>query len=264
MIDNLSKIFKIDTSLLIGDFRSLQEVVRCSVCYNIPFKPGCCNECRGLICHECLNSWLEINETCPMCRYPFVNRSLDRLSKEMLAKIRLHCPFKDEGCSMSIEYNSFISHLEECQYVIYTCDNCGTKGNLPEIKKHSCSILCNFCSSWVDYSVQDEHILNCYENNVCKFCNKYFSSREINNHILNECLKVDAKCKICGELGVRKNLIDYHDIKYCLDKMLMKYKNKEERMKTKYNEWYDSYFSNDRKRVQQFKCVKLIREMFQI
>jgi hypothetical protein len=262
MINNLSKLFKIDTSLLVEEFQSFQEILRCSVCYNIPFKPGCCNECRSLLCHECINSWLEINESCPMCRYPFVNRSLDRLSKEFMSKIKLHCPFKEEGCSENIKYDSFINHIEECKYVIYTCENCGKKGNLPEIKQHSCNILCNFCSEWIDYKDQDEHMIKCLENNLCKFCNKYLSSRDMKYHIINECLRVDAKCKICGELGIRKSLIDSHDIKYCLDKMLEKYKNKEETKKQKYDEWYESYFNNNRKRVQQFKCVSIIRQMF--
>ena len=41
----------------------------CSICYNILNKPILEPNCQYLFCGQCFFNWLEINNSCPMCRH---------------------------------------------------------------------------------------------------------------------------------------------------------------------------------------------------
>jgi E3 ubiquitin-protein ligase NRDP1 len=63
-----------DLSRFIGLSQSESEELICSICQGIFRNPVVTNCCLQAFCEQCINNWLENNNTCPYDRQP-LNRS---------------------------------------------------------------------------------------------------------------------------------------------------------------------------------------------
>jgi tetratricopeptide (TPR) repeat protein len=112
----------------------------CSICYNIPFKPKRCSDCKKIICHKCFQSYSSKNYNCPYCKKTLRYKELGTMAIEFFKTFNIKC--KNMQCNVISNYENLFQHLSICEYTQRkaTCLLCKqeilTTNKLDEIKQH--------------------------------------------------------------------------------------------------------------------------------
>ncbi len=85
--------------------------LQCSVCNYILKNPQECLNCQKPICTECKSTWFAKNpNSCPYCRQKSQFDRVNRMTKNLLAKLKFHCVFKNKGCKEILGYENLFKH----------------------------------------------------------------------------------------------------------------------------------------------------------
>ena len=118
-------ITHIDESLIINTiyFENMKNQLLCTICLNLLNSPSMCSNCETAFCSDCINSWLNRNELCPMrCPKNSVVTAINKTKKSILDGLKLRCKY---GCEVPL--NSFQSHSIQCDEIhknFIKCWNC--------------------------------------------------------------------------------------------------------------------------------------------
>ena len=132
----------------------------CPICREIVDCPQQIICCGQDICKECLQNWLERQNTCPMCREDCPKYFLDKRNDRAIMNLMGKCVFEEQGCNWKGELRDIGKHLEECTRGIVSCPlKCGQKipkGDLDEHKGSQCTkrrYRCQYCGHEDAYDV---------------------------------------------------------------------------------------------------------------
>ena len=193
----------IDRKLVHSDSLKMIYEFICPICDRLVFDPVICKENQCIYCHKCIKKWIDkfgTNAACKSCKKIFIRDNIPKLIKNVLNKIKLKCYNSNEGCKEIISYESFINHLNSCQFSLFKCvsrSDCEFIGIKSELIEHlktcknqlsktfnengksifqSASITCPVCSS-------NRIPLNEYFNHNNGAClNKLISTYNDSNH----------------------------------------------------------------------------------
>ena len=92
--------------------KSIDSNLTCSICLN-PFLRPVVTHCQHVFCYECLRSWLDQEQSCPICRQDLIPGSCDCVTKanflKQLGRLKVQCSF----CSQTgIRRYRFKDHLD--------------------------------------------------------------------------------------------------------------------------------------------------------
>jgi len=132
--------------------QSDSEELTCSICHDIFRNPVVTNCCLQTFCEQCINDWLEKNNTCPYDRKELNKNQLSRPSKFekfekylKISSILLNCVFK----KLNIFLRAFTNMLGRLKIrCIYSKNGCETVHYLDSLEKHEKQCdkkLCNKC-----------------------------------------------------------------------------------------------------------------------
>ncbi|XP_054163770.1 E3 ubiquitin-protein ligase NRDP1-like [Oppia nitens] len=111
----------------------------CIICKDIMCSPLVAQCCQQAFCEECINRWLESNNTCPYDRKPLTinGLSLPMIAiSNILAKLQITCEYKDNGCDQVIALDQLDKHVVDCKFSPKKCDKC--QCIVSQVSKHDC------------------------------------------------------------------------------------------------------------------------------
>lgn len=121
--------------------------LNCEIC-KLPVYDGDYHaSCRHFRCVEC-NFSLHICEDSEARWYPLEN---DKFISQMLDKLQIYCPNRENGCQEIIDRSKYLEHLDVCDYNLSKCSNCEVELKKVDFEKHSeseCSkriVTCQYC-----------------------------------------------------------------------------------------------------------------------
>jgi len=154
------------TAVLPEDTKN-SENLTCCICKELL---KCSTElvCGHVYCEDCIASWLEINDKCPMCKHEILDDSDINRSKyidRMVSEITVRCPY----CDWSGEYLNFIDHSDpekqhfRCKYITTTCVKCLTSVKSERMDIHvktECEkrvVSCDDCKEDIVFQYAENH-----------------------------------------------------------------------------------------------------------
>ena len=182
----------------------------------------------NIYCFKCIQKWMSDNPRGYNCTLKCKNSALRDISiieKKIIDKINLKC--KHKGCGQFINYNNYVSHVYNCKFRLYHCNNnpCKKEGFLDELKEHSKKCIYRICK--------------------CPYCNEKLIYNNFQAHCDKDCPQVDVTCIFCNAKMKRVDYLKFHKTEdaNCL-KMIITEKNEKlieyetlfKKMKTKINE----------------------------
>lgn len=216
----------IESSLLVGDFKEMEDVICCPICLMILLDPISCGNCSIAMCRKCAKDWLTKNNSCPNRCQSFVEAKLDRLAYKFLSSIKLKCFYFDSGCPEISSYDNFLSHSSNCDYSMARCSHCFLETQTKNIKSHisECPnklVKCDKCGISIKRRMLNSHIeLTHSEQNIkCNHCGIQLREGLMKSH-LSLCAINNVKfCKVC-----EKELLYGHTEDSCLYNMKAEFK----------------------------------------
>lgn len=137
----------------------------CLIWLQLVFNPKICDKCGNIYCFDYIQKWIRDNPQRYKCTLKCKNSALRDISiieKKSIDRIKLKC--KHRGCGQFINYNNYESHLFNCKFWLYHCNNkpCKKEGFLDELKDHSYKWIyrlctCNLCNKNVIYNNARAH-----------------------------------------------------------------------------------------------------------
>jgi hypothetical protein len=116
----------------------LTELV-CGVCNYILKNPLECKICEKPICAECKGHWFAKNPNhCPFCRSNSQFDKVNRITRNLLAKIKFQCCYRDRGCKEVLTYADLFRHQASCPTIIFRCVTCSYVGHTDQRLEHNC------------------------------------------------------------------------------------------------------------------------------
>ena len=83
----------------------------CGVCNYILKNPLECKVCEKPICSDCKVQWFAKNPNhCPFCRSNSQFDKVNRITRNLLGKIRFQCIYRDKGCKEVFPYADIFKH----------------------------------------------------------------------------------------------------------------------------------------------------------
>ena len=190
-----------------------------------------CNKCGVSFCEFCINNSLLFGNFCPYCKtQPFQKTPTKAFLRKFLNRIRIKCIHPQ--CKERIDYFNYLSHIQNCSFRLYHCDNegCNFHDTLDNIKIHS-----NECKF---------RIIN------CKYCQEKIKEYNFETHVNNSCSQL-INCPRCKMSMTRGFYNSYHksdtnENVICLQNQLKKQNDLVTEMKNK--------------EVELNKIIKLLKE----
>lgn len=200
------------------------SALQCPICYNLIWEPFACEKCGQSFCEFCINnSLLKSGNFCPLCKArPFKKTSVKAILRKFLNRIRIKCV--NPNCKEKTDYFNYLSHIENCYFRLYHCDNegCNYHDILDNIKIHSTeckyrTIKCKYCSKEIKEYSFESHVNNsCGQNILCPKCGMkmtrgFYNSRhksQNNENII--CLQNQLKIKddLINKMTKEKEVIE--------------------------------------------------------
>ncbi len=186
---------KLDEDLFIGGNKEDIREFNCVICLQIVDLPIACNKCESLMCTNCIDVYLKINEKCPKCKENYSKKTINRILMNILNRSEFKCPL---NCKEIVSYEKYKKHLEICE-------------NLDE------KVTCIYCKEIV-YLNEDfnffnhEDICNQLKAN-CPFCDICVKKIEYPQH-LDICEKGSFICDKCNKVILIKYK-SHHDDYFC-------------------------------------------------
>jgi hypothetical protein len=173
----------------------LEGYLECPIDNMVSLNPLMCKKCETIFCPNCIEDWKKRSNVCPMRCNPIELIKTDKtIIRQQLNKIKLFCPYLNNGCLEKVMVSELPRHERICEYRTIECDKCKEKvpniAMIPHIYEicPSRRIQCPQCDLF--YSLKDlaGHFDEC---NVatCNFCFESKTMNHICQYELRECLK---------------------------------------------------------------------------
>ncbi len=83
----------------------------CGVCNYILKNPLECKTCEKPICGQCKAQWFAKNpNSCPFCRNKSQFDKVNRMTKNLLSKLKFRCCHSTRGCQEVVTYDNLFKH----------------------------------------------------------------------------------------------------------------------------------------------------------
>ena len=120
----------------------------CLICINVLKDPVLCPKNHHCFCRGCITKYLENYQKCPTCADRLTVQTLvepQRMVKQMLNALNIHCVYIDRGCQEIVELQNLDSHETTCGFTPAVCTNqgCGATVNQRDLIHHE-SEVCEF------------------------------------------------------------------------------------------------------------------------
>ena len=120
----------------------------CLICFNVLKDPVLCPKNHHCFCRACITKHLENYQRCPTCADRLTMHTLvepQRMVKQMLNALNIHCVYIDRGCQEIVELQNLDSHETTCGFTPAVCTNqgCGATVNQRDLIHHE-SEVCEF------------------------------------------------------------------------------------------------------------------------
>lgn len=137
--------------------------ITCDICLGILMNPKQCSVCETTFCEDCINSWTNKHNSCPMRCNSFKIVDPPRVLKNMLGKLEFKCT----DCSKNFSYDKFCSHTKDC------------KGSDSNSNSSKCPVCSNSQIAPSDLEKYNAKIIEPYEKEILKLQNEIKSYKEI-------------------------------------------------------------------------------------
>lgn len=159
----------------------VNEELICSICLQVLLDPVA-DVCEHFFCRTCILSWLACSETktynnnsnesdnnenetqqnkCPISGKQILSselKTVPRIAKNLLSKLRLHCEFYSLGCEQIITYDQLKQHEFSCDFNPQTKEecskNCGAKIRRDLFSTHDCIQHLTFIVEHLNHKIQ--------------------------------------------------------------------------------------------------------------
>ena len=133
----------------------------CQICLFFVIDPVECLTCNSIFCKKCLYEYTLYSKHCPN-RCDINYRPVNRILKNLINAVKVPCIFYHKGCKEILNYESYYSHLKNCNFSPYMCNQCYLVDVKENVENH-----CKICK---------KKKLKDFSNNnrkrfVCKYCN---------------------------------------------------------------------------------------------
>ncbi|CAB4002332.1 RING finger 151-like [Paramuricea clavata] len=120
----------------------------CLICFNVLREPVLCPRNHHCFCRACITKHLENSRRCPTCADELTVETLaepQRMVKDMLNELNIHCIYIDRGCQEILQLQHLDNHEATCGFTPAVCTNqgCGATLNQRDLIHHQ-SELCEF------------------------------------------------------------------------------------------------------------------------
>ncbi|KAN0033247.1 hypothetical protein ACTA71_002671 [Dictyostelium dimigraforme] len=219
---------------------SFSDNYKCQICEGFLITSLIPNRMKALQCINghcfCLNCWeslLEIKSECPTCRVNIL--SINTLSnnlfiiKSISESIKIHCPNylnydnsnNFNGCKEIITIDDIDRHEGQCEFRFMKCsinDQCNEIFRFNQRYQHEiqCDFIiqeCNHCNESVQKKQMQGHILfECLKVLItCQHCNLQFTRLKLQNHIENDCKEIKIECPFKSLKIIYNNNNNYYN-----------------------------------------------------
>jgi hypothetical protein len=126
----------------ISEGQELFDAVICILCKYMSIDACSTACCDKVVCKNCINSWLELNNSCPECKAPNCKTSPQtKFMARVFNSFKLRCAFED--CNQnSLTYLNFTDHEKYCLSNpdrLITCEKCKLDYPKSSISIHDCA-----------------------------------------------------------------------------------------------------------------------------
>ena len=84
--------------------------VTCAICLNLLIEAQMCCACETNFCRECINSWINSNNVCPVCKeIPLVIKPISKAQKILMSLVIVKCI---NNCEVTLY--DFPEHIKQC------------------------------------------------------------------------------------------------------------------------------------------------------
>ena len=91
------------------------ELLECSICHDLLWKPVACQTCETPFCSACINRWLANNPNkCPNGCETYIERKCPPFITKLLSKLQISCTFKSNDCQ-EVQYIVRYRHTVQFQ-----------------------------------------------------------------------------------------------------------------------------------------------------
>ncbi|XP_031573198.1 TNF receptor-associated factor family protein DDB_G0272340-like isoform X3 [Actinia tenebrosa] len=201
--------------------RSVDKNLICAICHEVFNDPYGCKDGHSF-CKDCITTWLETQERCPLDNKRVQGKDLVRnlVADNMIHKLEVWCdpPEINEGAGRTVE-----SPVRKCQW----------RGELQSLAKHKEDCLFQHvqcpnenCKETIQRKDMDDHDTKC-EHKVmkCNKCRKQLLRHQLEDHSANECPETLIPCpNNCIEQGqiqeIKRVDLDHHLKNICAKTIL--------------------------------------------
>ena len=89
----------LSSSRVSGSSATSIDLLECSICQELLWKPVACQFCETPFCSACINKWLASNpKTCPNRCESYIERRCPPIIAKLLSQLQINCSNQDSGC----------------------------------------------------------------------------------------------------------------------------------------------------------------------
>ena len=203
--------------------KSIIEILKCKICFNILLNPYDCSKCGNTFCYNCINKLHSSDKKCPFgCQnYNIIPSSF--ALQNYLNKLQFECKNKNKGCNEILPYLCVEKHDKTCPYLESSCPN----------------VQCNQKMKW---TLLDNHIHNeCpYTLFQCQNCHLLLNRKEIEFHenICKDILdQLNSQSILINKLSkeqIIKNTEEFNSFLNCLQSLNESFGNNDKNKENNY------------------------------
>lgn len=140
--------------LLRKEDQKIAEIVGliCNVCKDLVTDPivVSCDHTACVVCKICL---VDTFNPCKICSKPQVTTEGRLLNKCLKQKLQYHCPYWEDGCTITTTYDKFEDHYKSCKFngILCECGQIIASGHMEEHKKNTCVLRS------IEYAIDSAH-----------------------------------------------------------------------------------------------------------
>ncbi len=202
---------------LVNDLDRPQDLY-CTECSTLMFDPQQVTCCAKNYCLDCVENITSYQIPCGNCKATSYFHCSNTELKNMVAKMRVHCPNYDKGCLWVGSPRRLMDHLGSSDDA-----NSAARNYCRFTKEAETKYKCPHCSEQIVKSQLQKHIDHTcnLRPHTCKFCNEYKSTfRDVTYNHEKKCNRVPVPCpNQCGETVLKVDL-DNHVINDCPKKKI--------------------------------------------
>jgi len=225
----MEKVFtkELDLDLFSTESKQILKDYICPLCEGV-YKYPVLDSCGDIFCKECFNISISRSQLCPVRNIPYKDlKSFSTLEfiNKILDKQKLFCKNKANGCEWFSTLCFYEKHLKfDCLKEIISCTNENCKVLFPreynERHLEECEyriVKCEDCGEQVSFHLLENHQKHCpfFKIPCSQSCNAYIERCGLDKHIKLSCPNTEVTC-IYSSYGCcfqcPKRLLDDH---YC-------------------------------------------------